>query len=332
MAGTPDISVVIPCYNSEAFVETTARSALDQTYPTEEVVCVDDGSTDGTLEVLRSIQEDECNLTVRTQENQGICGARNTGLEMASGEYVAFLDHDDVLRPNKLEHQAELIADCSFRPDFVAAAYKEVYPDSDEDSRTRQINTADPWIGLIHARLGRTSSNLWKASSVQKAGAWQEADGLSLDTGLMFRLLQKDAQLLGDTRPLTTRYVRGSSASMADRVEQWRTFLDLRAKIFRYLQSSDRLTQKRNEALHLDMIRGVRGLYEYDSELAHRKHRNLVQGQFQSSDAAFGPGRLYRFLYRSLGFEYAEAIYPLWIHLRKHSRSTVKYILNAFYL
>ena len=316
MTSTPDISVIIPCYNSEAFVETTVRSALDQTYPTEEVICIDDGSTDRTLEVLRSIQEDECNLTVRTQENQGICGARNTGLGMTTGEYVAFLDHDDVLKTDKLEHQAELIADCSFRPDFVSAAYEEVYPDRDEETRTRRINTADPWIGLIHARLGRTSSNLWNASSIQQVSAWQEADGLSLDTGLMFRLLQDDARLLGDTRPLTTRYVRGSSASMADRVEQWRTFLDLRTQIYRYLRSNDRLTKARNEALHLDMIRAVRGLYKHDSELALRKHRTLVQGQFRSSHAPFGSGRLYRVLYRAFGFRSAEMLYPLWLRLR----------------
>jgi len=311
------VSVVIPCYNSEAFVETTVRSALNQTHPTEEVICVDDGSTDETLEVLRSIQEENSHLTVHSQENQGICGARNTGLEMASGEYVAFLDHDDVLEANKLEHQAKLIADCSFRPDFVAAAYEEIYPDQDRASRTRTVNTTDPWIGLIHARLGRTSSNLWRSSSVQEVRAWQDEDGLSLDTGLMFRMLKHDCQLLGDPVPLTTRYVRATSASMADRIEQWSTFLGLRAKILRYLRSNDRLTETRAEALHLDMIRAVRGLYEHDPESATRKHENLVQGYFQSSEASFGPGRLYRVLYRTLGFQYAEAIYPLWIRLRR---------------
>ena len=317
MACRPDISIVIPCYNSESFVETTVRSALNQTLSTEDVICVDDGSTDGTLEVLRSIQEDDGNLTIHGQENQGICGARNTGLEMASGEYVAFLDHDDVLEPNKLEHQAALIADCSFRPDFVAAAYEEVYPDQGRASRTRAVKTDDPWIGLIHAQLGRTSSNLWRASSIREAGSWQDEDGLSLDTGLMFRMLKRDCQLLEDPAPLTTRYVRATSASMADRVEQWSTFLDLRARILRHLQSSGHLTDDRAEALHLDMIRAVRGLFKHDPELATRKHKDLVYERLQSSKAPFGPGRLYRALYRTLGFRYAEAVYPFWLRLRR---------------
>lgn len=317
MADTPDISVVIPCYNSEAFVETAVRSALNQTYRTEEVICIDDGSTDGTLDVLRSIREENDGVIVHAQENQGICGARNTGLEMASGEYMAFLDHDDELHSKKLEHQAELVADCSFQPDFVAAAYEEVYPDCDRDARTRTIHTEDPWIGLIHARLGRTSSNLWRASSIREVGAWRKGDGLSLDTGLMFRLLQNDARLLGDTRPLTTRHVRDTSASMANRVEQWRTFLDLRAKILDHLDSTDRLTQARNEALHADMVRGVRGLHKHNPNLARRKHRNLVRGRFAASDAPFGPGRLYRLLYKTIGFRYTEVVYPLWLYLRR---------------
>ncbi|WP_263808718.1 glycosyltransferase family 2 protein [Salinibacter sp.] len=315
--GDVNISVVIPCYNSESFVETAVRSALNQTFQAEEVICIDDGSTDETLEVLRSLEAENNDLIVHTQKNEGICGARNTGLKITNSQYVAFLDHDDKLQPNKLAHQAELINDCSFQPDFIAAAYREKYPDSKREARSRKVNTSDPWVGLIHARLGRTSSNLWKASSIREVGAWQEEDGLSLDTGLMFRLLKRDAQFIGDNTPLTTRHVRDTSASMANRTEQWRTFLELRAKILRHLRSSDDLTQARLDALHLDMIRAVRGLYKHDTELALRKHQTLVKGQFQASDASFGPGRLYRVLYETLGFRGAEALYPLWIRLRQ---------------
>lgn len=317
MADKPDVSVVIPCYNSAGFVENTIRSALNQTYSDQEVICIDDGSTDSTLEVLRSFEEENDDLVVRTQENQGICGARNAGLAMATGEYIAFLDHDDILDARKLEHQAELIADCSFRPDFVAAAYEEIYPDDDTPSRKRSIYADDPWIGLIHARLGRTSSNLWRASSVREAGEWQDADGLSLDTGLMFRLLNEGGQLLADPTPLTMRYVRGTSASRADREEQWRTFLNVRAEIFEYLQANDLLTQSRREALHVDMIRAVRGLYEHDPDLALRLHEELVRGHFSSSRVDFGPGRLYRILYRTVGFSYTEELYPFWLRLRQ---------------
>lgn len=310
------ISVVIPCYNSEGFVERAIQSVLEQTYPLEEVICVDDGSTDGTLEVLKTIQHSGGEITIHAQENQGICAARNAGLKMTTGEYIAFLDHDDVLHPEKLEHQAQLISKESYRPDFVAAAYKEVWPEEESKTRVKNVNTSDPWIGLIHARLGRTSSNLWKASSVREVGAWQDKDGLSLDTGLMFRMLKDECRMLGDPRPLTTRYTLDSSASMKNRERQWKTFFNLRAKIFAYLEENDLLTRERSVALHIDMIQAVRGLYEYNPELALRKHDELVRGRFESSNANFGPGRLYRWLYNSVGFRYAEKIYPLWLKAR----------------
>jgi glycosyltransferase involved in cell wall biosynthesis len=316
MPKKPTVSVVIPCYNSAAFVERTIRSVLNQTYSLEEILCIDDGSTDRTLNVLQSICESEACVTVHTQENEGICGARNTGLERVTGEYVAFLDHDDVLHPEKLQHQAELVADHSRHPDFVAAAYENVYPDSDTVGQTRQIRTDDRWIGLIHAQLGRTSSNLWRAKSVREAGAWQDADGLSLDTGLMFRLFKRGARFISDPAPMTTRYVRETSASRTDRTSQWHTFLTLRARIYEYLCSTGQLSTDRLEALHVDMIRAVRDLYVQDPDLALRLHEKHVRGFFHSSRADFGPGRLYRALYRLFGFQRAELLYPVWLRLR----------------
>lgn len=312
-----EISVVIPCYNSGKFIKQTVKSALNQKKRPKEIICVDDGSEDETLRLLNNLKKSGAEITIHSQRNQGICGARNTGLDIATGEYVAFLDHDDILHSEKLGHQAGLISDCSFCPDFVAAAHKEAYPDDKTATRTRQVYTEDPWIGLIHARLGRTSSNLWKASSVREVGAWQDEDGLSLDTGLMFRLLKRDARLVGDFTPLTTRYIRETSASRANRVAQWHTFLTLRAKIYDYLRANSQLTSARLEALHVDMIRAVRGLYEYDSGLALRLHEKLVQGCFESSQADFGPGRLYRRLYQSIGFRYTEVVYPFWLRLRQ---------------
>ena len=310
------ISVVIPCYNSEEFVEGTVRSALDQTHPAKEIICIDDGSTDGTLDLLRSIAEEENDLIVRSQANQGICGARNSGLGIADGKYVAFLDHDDLIQPRKLAHQVELIADCSFSPDFVAAAHTEVHLERGRTERRRPVHAQDPWTGLIHSRLGRTSSNLWRASSVQKVGAWDSEDGLELDTGLMFRLLKNGARAVADSVPLTIRYVRSTTASMGNRPEWWRSFLKMRSDILRHLKSNGCLNKTRLEALHVNMIRFLRKLYGHDPELALRMHRRLVQGNFQRSEASFGPGRLYRMLYDAIGFRYTEALYPLWFRIR----------------
>jgi glycosyltransferase involved in cell wall biosynthesis len=316
MSGQVAISVVIPCYNSEGFVERAVRSALEQTYPIEEVICVDDGSTDGTLEVLRGIERSEGGITIHSQKNQGICGARNTGLEIASGEYIAFLDHDDILHPRKLEHQARLIVEASSQPDLLAAPYVEVFPDEEREPTVRNVYSQDPWVGLIHARLGRTSSNLWRAETVREVGTWKDEDGLSLDTGLMFRMLKKGCKIINDTEPLTTRYTLDVSASRVNRRKGWVTFLRLRVKMFDYLESNGMMTERRKTALQMDMVEAIRGIYRYSPEMAMEKDREVLRPRFDSLKARVGPGRLYQVLYRVLGLRYAELLYPAWLRIR----------------
>jgi glycosyltransferase involved in cell wall biosynthesis len=95
----PFVSVIIPCWNAEPFIGDAIRSALAQTYPGTEAIVIDDGSTDGSLEIIKSFGD-----TIRweTGPNRGGGAARNRGLELAKGEFVQFLDADDRLAPDKL--------------------------------------------------------------------------------------------------------------------------------------------------------------------------------------------------------------------------------------
>lgn len=101
-----EISVVIPCYNAEDFIEETIESVLSQTYKPLEIIVVNDGSTDRTADILKKYQR---YIRIIHQPNQGECVARNTGLEAARGFWVAFLDADDMWLPQKLERQIEII-------------------------------------------------------------------------------------------------------------------------------------------------------------------------------------------------------------------------------
>lgn len=97
------VSIVIPCFNSDTFVGEAIRSVLLQSYSNIELIVVDDGSTDRSLAVINSFVDDR--LLVLQQVNQGACVARNLGLSYASGEYVKFLDADDVLVESALSEQ-----------------------------------------------------------------------------------------------------------------------------------------------------------------------------------------------------------------------------------
>ena len=104
MMGRPLVSVVIASYNYGRFLPAAVESALRQTHSPLEVVVVDDGSMDGSEEVLDSFRD---RVNVIRQANRGVSGARNRGIESCRGELVAFLDADDVWLPEKLERQVE---------------------------------------------------------------------------------------------------------------------------------------------------------------------------------------------------------------------------------
>jgi len=107
----PRVSIVIPTYNRERLIGATLDSVMAQTFQDFEVVVVDDGSTDGTAELVRAYG---ARVRYLYQPNQGQGAARNTGLRAARGELVAFLDSDDLWEPNKLALQLAALAD---RPD-----------------------------------------------------------------------------------------------------------------------------------------------------------------------------------------------------------------------
>lgn len=99
----PKVSVVIPAYNAMAFLPETVDSVLQQTFTDFEVLIVDDGSTDNTASWVSAVADSRVHLI--SQKNQGVSAARNTGIKHAQGEFVAFLDADDLWQPTKLEKQ-----------------------------------------------------------------------------------------------------------------------------------------------------------------------------------------------------------------------------------
>jgi glycosyltransferase involved in cell wall biosynthesis len=100
---TPLVSILIPAYNAEKWIADTIRSAVAQTWVRKEIIIVDDGSTDGTLEVARHFESDS--VRVLTQQNQGAAAARNKAFSLSRGDYIQWLDADDLLAPDKIARQ-----------------------------------------------------------------------------------------------------------------------------------------------------------------------------------------------------------------------------------
>ena len=95
----PEISVIIPVYNKRKYIETTLRSVLEQSFRDLEVIAVNDGSTDESLVVLNQMAEVDQRVRVIDIPNGGVSNARNVGLACARGQWIQFLDADDLLEP-----------------------------------------------------------------------------------------------------------------------------------------------------------------------------------------------------------------------------------------
>ena len=104
------VSVITPMYNCEKFISETIESVLNQTYTNWEMIIIDDCSTDKSKQIVKQyIERDKRIRLIALNENSGAAVARNKGIEVSSGRFIAFLDGDDLWEPNKLEKQIQFM-------------------------------------------------------------------------------------------------------------------------------------------------------------------------------------------------------------------------------
>ena len=321
-AARPSVSVVVPAHNAEAYVAEAVRSALDQTYPPVEVVCVDDGSTDGTLGVLRGLEREHPD-TVRVlyQSNAGAPAARNRGVAEVRGDYVQFLDADDVLLPTKLERQAALVASARVAPDLVMGAFRSVpfvEAGAEPAPPTVQCQRAlEPWTALLSSQQGITSSNLWRREAVLAVGGWEEGLPACQDSTLVFRLLQRGGSSVADLEPLTIVRRRPDSVWNRDRLVSYRMWFDLNDRAVEHLRGIGQYTPDRQAAAEVATWRKIQSVAAIDPDVA-RSYRDekLPPGYVPPGQG----GRAYRLLRRALGRRWAGRVLPLWRRARGLAR------------
>ena len=124
------VSIVIPAYNTEQYIHRAIESSIRQTYKNIEIIIIDDGSTDGTLNVAQSYESQDSRVRVIHQENKGVSSARNHGIREAKGEYIMFLDSDDWFEDNAVE----VLVDMQLKyPDkLIAADFNRVEYDEND--------------------------------------------------------------------------------------------------------------------------------------------------------------------------------------------------------
>lgn len=184
----PLVSIIVPAYNAERYLRETLESALAQTHSDTEVIVVNDGSSDGTPDILRAYG---AKLQVVDQQNRGLAAARNAGAAIARGEWLAFLDADDLWVPSKLEVQLEEAGDCALvYSDRLNIGHRGSFPEL-------QSTIEEMFDGDVFERL-LTYGNVLTASSVivrtdvyRSLGGFEESLPAAEDWDLWIRVAER---------------------------------------------------------------------------------------------------------------------------------------------
>ena len=195
----PLVSVIIPVYNAEAYLQACVDSVLAQSWPGLEIILVNDGSQDGSLALAQGFQDSR--ISVLDQPNQGASAARNRGWAQAQGDYIQFLDADDLLSPEKIKLQVELlqqnpeacIASCpwgrfvndpqqaSFQPDGL---WQDLNPVDFLVYKYNQHSMMQPGVWLLPRAV------------LERAGVWDESLSLNDDGEYFSRVVLQAHKIL----------------------------------------------------------------------------------------------------------------------------------------
>jgi hypothetical protein len=300
------VSILIPCYNAERWITQAIDSALNQTYAHTEVVVVDDGSSDRSLELIKRFGD---RIRWETQPNQGGNITRNRLLELSTGEWLQYLDSDDYLLPDKIAQQVEHLAqvqdaDLIYSPSLfehcsLETSRQEVLPIPEPH---------DPWVLLARWYLPQTGSPLWRKQAILDVGGWKASQPCCQEHELYLRLLKAEKQFVYFSKAGSV-YRQWSETTVCKK--------DKSETIRRRLEILDWAEQ------HLDQNQArfecARTIW-----LTNPVWANQIMDQIRAAAQTFvptgtaAPGS-YRLTYRMLGFQAAETIAKVKRELQKSS-------------
>ncbi|HTQ41032.1 MAG TPA: glycosyltransferase [Pirellulales bacterium] len=320
------VSILIPCFNAERWIGAAIASALDQSWSEKEVIVVDDGSTDGSLEIIHSFGD---RIHCESGPNCGGNVARNRLLELASGDWLQYLDADDWLMADHVAQQM-MVAQSNPRADVVYSPITmeywpetELASESSQDDRGTKLKATgspkrevfpipephDPWIQLIRWYLPQTGATLFRREAVVDVGQWKIDQPCCQEHELYFRLLA--AGKIFTFNPCSGAVYRQWSQGTVCRRDPLQTFLrrlEVVTSVEKCLAQRDALTKLRYRAISLTRMECARSLYHLDRSqaLALVQQQQLRRRILLADEPAFPP--MYRLAFHLFGFRTAEFI------------------------
>jgi glycosyltransferase involved in cell wall biosynthesis len=299
------VSIIIPYIDEHDFLKEAIASALAQGEVEKEIIIVCNAATipegydplNNNFKAVRFIHE----------PTQGSAYARNAGLHAAHGEWIQFLDVDDLLLPGKIKRQ--LAYDDA---DVIASPHTYQFVSGKKVSSAWEPD--DVWSALLAGHLGSTSSMLWRRSALLAVGGWNESYFRNQEYELLFRLLKTGFKVACCPDHLTlVRERRKGSITKTTRHQPW-FGINLREEIWSYFQQHDLSTPRRYDAFRKFIFKNVRALYRVNPGEAKELHEKYFKNPPYSPSIPYIP--FYTRLYKSLGFEQTEKMIAQYRYLR----------------
>ena len=298
---TPRVTIAIPCYNAARWIGAAVQSALEQTWPEKETIVVDDGSTDGSREVLASFGE---KIRVIQGAHRGGNHARNTAVHASTGEWIQFLDADDFLLPQKITRQFNEVtkadADVIFSPViFDQGGWRSI----------NQVDASrDPQTLWLAWQLPQTGGCLWRKSALSKIEYWNEATTCCQEFELYLRAIKGGLRFR--FAPTANAVYRVWSEDTLCRKDP-RKVIEVRTRLYRdfvnWLRDRQMLNQEHQTLAGRACFEMARTLAKLDLAGAGHYHDERKSEQLIDVSGPAAP-RFYRTAYRTFGFSFAEKI------------------------
>ena len=197
----PLLSVIVPVYNTERYLTTCLESILDQIYSNIEVIVVDDGSTDESGKICDEIAKRDSRVTVIHKDNAGLSSARNIGIQVASGKYIAFVDSDDYLRKDTLEKLINTALETN--SDIVISNYYLYFHDGNDIKHLKHMPKKKTYsnnevinLMLLNRIQGHVWNKLFKYSLLNKINFEFEKDRIIEDIFPIFKAVNSASKIV----------------------------------------------------------------------------------------------------------------------------------------
>lgn len=222
----PLVSIVTPVYNAERFLPDTIKTVQDQTYKNWELLLVDDYSTDGSVEIIKSLQKDDERIKLILQkENSGAALARNVGVKQATGRYLAFLDADDLWLSSKLEKQVEFMIKNDYA--FTFTSYEFANASGAPTGKQAIAPTSIDYETALKRSAISTITVMIDLDTVKRKDIMMPNYRIGEETAVWWRLLRKYGHAHGISEVLSY-YRRLDGTLSANKVEaalwRWRLY------------------------------------------------------------------------------------------------------------